>query len=200
MNERYYGILASIDWNSKKWKDLPTQEDLEHSHYGYVIEHGFTHTSLNFGHEIYPTDKNGYYHGLFPQFWSRMPDAEKSKYVEILYAKAQNWRDKQNYIVGFYAFPIFKKYKIPSPLSSFPRDIEVNVSAFPKNIHLLENIINLSSKPNLKKFLPEGKKLGQQGFNYLNKENVLNILDAMTQLNPNDHKLSGVKLRLIKSI
>jgi hypothetical protein len=200
MVERNYGILASIDWNSYKWQDLPTPEDLEESNYGYVIEKGLTNTSLNFGHKKYPQDKEGYYYGLLPQLWSKMPDKERSRYVEVVFMKSQNWKDKQNYIVGFYAFPIFQKCEIPSPISSFKKNFEVNVKALPENIHLLENYINLSSNPDLKKFLPIGKELGKQGYNYLTKANVFNILDAMTSLNPNDTKLRKIKFKLLTSI
>ena len=200
MIERNFGILASIDWNSNKWHDKPTSEDLDKSNYGYVIEHGLTFTSLNFGQEIYPADSKGYYFGLLPQLWSRMPDQEKSRYVDVVFMKSQRWNDKQNYIVGLYAFPIFCKCKIPSPISSFPYDFEVNVKALPKDIHLLENYINLTSHPDLKMFLPTGKELGKQGYNYLTKANVFKILDAMTNLNPNDFKLKAIKLRLLTSI
>ena len=200
MIERNYGILTSIDWNSNNWRDIPTKEDLENANYSYVQEHGYSHTCLNFGHEDYPTDEDGYYYGLLPQMWSRTPDNRRSLYIEVVYIKSQNWKDDQNYIIGLYAFPILDKYKRPSPTSSFPRDFELNVKARPKDIHLLENYINLTSNPDLNKYLPEGKELGKQGYNYLTKANVYSILDTMTQLNPDDKKLSGIKYRLITSI
>lgn len=200
MVERNYGILASIDWNSNQWKALPNQDDLKASNFGYVIEHGLTFTSLNFAHEIYPADEKGYYYGLLPQLWSRTPDKEKARYVEVVFVKSQNWKDKQNYIVGLYAFPIFQNCRRPSPLPSFPEQFELNVKAKPKDIHLLENYIDLTLNPDLKRFLPAGKELGKQGYNYLTKANVYNILDAITTLNPNDKKFSNIKLRLIQSI
>lgn len=200
MATKNFGILASVDWNSNKWKDLPTKSDLSNSNFGYVIENGITFTSLNFAHDVYPVDKNGFYWGLLPQLWSRMPDKEKSRYVEIVFIKSQNWLDKQNYIVGFYAFPNFQKNKISSPLNSFVADFELNIKALPRDIHLVDNYINLSSHPDLKKFLPKNKELGKQGYNYLTRENVFKILDTLTSLNPTDKKLSGIKLRLITSI
>ncbi len=200
MAVKNFGILASIDWNSNKWKEQSTEDDLTHSNFGYVVDHGFTHTSLNFAHEKYPVDEKGYYFGLLPQLWSKMPDKEKARYVEIVFIKAQDWKDKQNYIVGFYAFPIFGKCKRPSPLPSITIDFELNVKALPKDIHLLENYFNITSHPEIQKFLPKGKELGKQGYNYLTKENVFKILDNMTALNPKDKKLSGIKFRLITSI
>ena len=58
-----YGILASISWNSLKWSGPPTQEDLTNSKYEWVRENKFMHESLNFGHEIYPAEEDGYYLG-----------------------------------------------------------------------------------------------------------------------------------------
>ncbi|TSA32799.1 MAG: hypothetical protein D4R64_15270 [Porphyromonadaceae bacterium] len=201
MIERNYGILTSIDWNSFQWQAESSPADISHSNYGYVIENGITFTFLNFGHEIYPTDEKGYYRGLVPQLWSREPDKDKVRYVEIVFMKSQNWQDKQNYIVGFYAFPIFGKCNMPSPVPSFPREFELNVKAFPNDIHLLENYINLTAHPELQSaILPKGKLLGKQGYNYLTKENVFKILDIMTTLNPTDVRLKGIKYRVIQSI
>lgn len=200
MIEKNFGILASVDWNSNNWQAAPTSEDLASSNFGYVVENGITFTSLNFAHDIYPPDSKGFYYGLLPQLWSRMPDKVKSRYVEVVFIKSQNWLDKVNYIVGFYAFPQFEKCKKPSPLTDFTNDFELNIKAFPQDIHLLKNKINLNTHPDLKKFLPKDKELGKQGYNYLTNNNVFKILDALTALNPDDKKLSSIKLRLIQSI
>jgi hypothetical protein len=200
MADKNFGILASVDWNSNNWQGIPTDADLVHSNFGYVVENGLTYTSLNFAHEIYPPDLNGFYFGLLPQLWSRMPDKEKSRFVEIVFIKSQNWVDKVNYIVGFYAFPQFEKCKKPSPLPDFTHDFDLNVKALPSNIHLIRNKIDLNTHPDLKKFLPKNKELGKQGYNYLTKENVYKILDSLSELNPDDTKLSNIKRKLIQSI
>ena len=200
MAVRNFGILASIDWNSNDWKEQPTEDDLNHSNFGFVVDHGITHTSLNFAHEKYPADDKGYYFGLLPQLWSKMPEKEKARYIEIVFIKAQDWGDKENYIIGFYAFPIFGKSKRPSPIPSITMDFELNVKALPKDIHLLDNHINLTTSQDLQKFLPKGKEPGKQSYNYLTKENVFKILDKMTELNPKDKKLSGIKYRIITTI
>ena len=200
MAVKNFGILTSIDWNSNDWKEQATEEDLNHSNLGAVIDNGFSHSSLNFAHEKYPANDKGYYFGQLPQMWAKMPDKEKARHVEVVFIKAQDWSDEQNYIVGFYAFPIFEKSKQPSPIPSIEMDFELNVKALPKDIHLLDNYINLSSSQDLQKFLPKGKGLGKQGYNYLSKENVFKILDKMTESNPEDKKLSGVKYHLITSI
>jgi hypothetical protein len=200
MIEKNFGILASVDWNSNNWQAAPTSEDLASSNFGYVVENGITFTSLNFAHDIYPADSHGYHYGLLPQLWSRMPDKDKSRFVEVVFIKSQNWVDKVNYIVGFYAFPLFEKCKRTSPLLDFTNDFELNIKAYPKDILLIKNKINLNTHPDLKKFLPKDKELGKRGYNYLTRENIFKILDALTALNPDDKKLSNIKLRLIQSI
>lgn len=200
MVQKNFGILAAVDWNSNQWNGLSTQEDLDASNFGYVKEYGITYTCLNFGHEQHPLDVKGYYHGLLPQLWKKMPDKIKVRYVEVVFIKSHNYRDKNNYVVGLYAFPKFRKGKVKSPLPEFTLDFEVNVCSLPKDIHLVKNPINLKSHPDLKKFLPKDKELGKQGYNYLTRANVEKILDAMTTLNPADLKLNGIKYRLITSI
>lgn len=195
METRNIGILTSVDWNSNGWKGSPTQEDISNSNFSYVSENDKTHTYLNFGYNDFPTDGNGYFYGLLPQLWSRTP---QSKYLEVIFVKSQNWSDKKNYIIGLYFSPILERRILPSEISGMsPR--EVNIKAYPKDIHHLQNYIHITPQ-NESKFLPKGKELGKQGFNYLTKENVLKILDAMTELNPNDKKLSSIKFRLIQSL
>jgi len=199
MEEMNFGILTSIDWNSRNWHDVLTKEDLEHTTYGYVKKNGYSNTAINFGHELFPVDAKGYYHGLLPQLWSRMPDRKKVKSVVIVFMRSYNYRDSQQYIVGFYAYPKFQKSIIPSPLKSFTKNFEMNVKAYPKDILLLENFVRID-RENILAFLPDGKELGKQGFNYLTASNVYNILVEMTTLNPNDSRLSSLKFRLIKSM
>ena len=131
MESKNYGILTSLDWNSNLWQKEPTQDDIEKSNFGYVEEHGITFTCINFGHEIYPTDTDGLYSAVMPQFWSKTLDKEKSKYVSIVFCKSYNWHDKQNYIIGFYAFPVFIKGEKISPLEKFKFPIEYNIKSLP---------------------------------------------------------------------
>ncbi|MFN9113502.1 MAG: hypothetical protein ACK5XN_25805 [Bacteroidota bacterium] len=200
MKSTFYGILASIDWNSNRWKELPTEEDLDHSNFKYVVENGITFTAINFGHEIFPADAEGNYWGLIPQMAKTMPDVNKSRYVEVVFLKSNNWRDKQNYIVGIYAFPTFEKSFQPFPFKKLSTEFFANIKAQPKNIHLLASPLKLLSKKDLVGFLPPGKQLGKQGFNYLTEENVRNILDAITQQNPSDKKFESIKKQLVKHL
>ena len=199
MAVKNFGILTSIDWNSNDWKEQATKDDLNHSILGNDIDNDFSHSSLNFAHEIHPANEKGYYFGLLPQMWAKMPDKEKARFVHVVFIKAQDWSDEQNYIVGFYAFPVFEKSKQPSHIPEITTDFELNIKALPKDIHLLDKYVNLSS-PDLQKVLPKGKGLGKQGYNFLTKENVFKILDKMTESNPTDKKLSGIKYRLITTI
>ncbi len=197
MIQKNYGILASIDWNSNKWQALPKQEDIDNSTFEVIKENGATFTALNFGYDIFPNDKNGYYQGLIPHFWSKMPDKDHTRHVEIVFIKSYDWETQQSYLVGFYAFPTFQSSKKSSPLLEVEQDFEVNLKALPKDILLLENYINLTNAPEMKKFLPTSKTLGKVGYNYLTKENVFKILDAMTALNPSDVKLKKIKFKLM---
>lgn len=195
--EENYGILASIDWNSNKWQDNPTPEDLRQSKFGNVIKTGETFTSLNFAHKKFPAI-DGYYPALLPQLWKKTPDKEKSKNVIIIFIKSSDWHDKQNYLIGFYAFPIFKKESINSPLNATLMDI--NIRSQVKDICLLNSFINLSKHTDLNKFLPVGKDLGKRGYNYLTKDNVLKIMDTIRKVNQNIPELEGVMLRILKSL
>lgn len=195
MEDNNFGILTSIDWNSNFWKALPTKDDLQNSKFGYVEENSVTHTYLNFGHNEFACDVDGYFFGLLPQLWSKTP---QSKNIRVIFVKSQNWRDKKIYIVGLYLFPILERKLLPPEISGVTTR-EVNIKALVKDIHLVENFIELTST-NEKKFLPKGKELGKQGFNYLTRENVLNIFDEMTKLSPNDKKLSSIKFRLLKDL
>jgi len=79
--------------------------------------------------------------------------------------------------------------------------ISGNIRSKPEHICLFTNPIPISDAISAQnQFLPPGKKLGQQGFNYLFSDNVIKILDKATSLNPGDRKLSGLKLKMLKEI
>jgi 5-methylcytosine-specific restriction enzyme A len=195
MEDKNFGILTSIDWNSNSWKALPSTDDIKRSKFSYVEENNITHTYLNFGHNNYPCESDGYFYGLLPQLWSKTPH---SKNIQVIIIKSQNWRDKKTFIIGLYLFPLFERKVLAPHIPGAPAR-EVNIKALVENIHLLETFIELTDS-NERKFLPKGKGLGKQGFNYLTKENVLKILDEMTNQCPGDKRLNGIKFKLLKSI
>jgi predicted HNH restriction endonuclease len=186
-----YGILASIAWNSSNWAGEPSKEDLRTSKYVYVKENAHMHESLNFGHEILPIEDDGYYIGYTPML-RRQPSESKRRNIKIVFFFSSDYKNSnRKSIIGFYGnpeigdildrrakHPLYKKYS------------EGNIMALPENIIYFENpiIINneLTSKTNL---LPEGKKIGLQGFNYLNSDNVYNLIKLALSLNPDNDKL-----------
>ena len=195
-----YGILASLDWNSNNWQQPSTEEDLNHSNFGYAKEHQFSFASLNFGYEQYPADEKGFYLAQLPQLETKPLDYYKAKGIEVVFIKSRNWNDSQNYIVGLYAFPSFDKGSHPAPIDDVAFELEYNMKSLPKDICLLENFINLNTHPTLKTFVPKGKDIGKQSFAYLNKQNVLKLLDECSKANPQDARLSNIKFRLLKNL
>lgn len=198
--EAFYGILAAVDWNSNNWQGLSTAEDLEKANFNFVKEIDITYTSLNFGHLLFPADNAGYYRGFLPHLFSKSPDADKSRHVAIIFIKSKDWHDGNTYLVGFYAFPIFKKERVVSPIPEITHDFETNIKSLAKHIHLLEHRINLSSHEEAIKFLPNDKKPGKMGYNYMNRINVEKLLDVMTTHNPDDKKLSSIKLSILRAL
>ncbi len=186
-----FGILASISWNSNDWSNEPTPEDLKKSKYGYVKDNDYMHESLNFGHEIYPNEDNGSYIGYTPMF-NRSPALENSKNVKIVFFSSSDYRNKnRKTIVGFYGKPDFGK---PFPRTAehpkFEKYDNGNISAKPENIiYFNDPIVIDNEKVQQKGLLPSGKKISQQGFNYLNSDNVYNLISIALGLNSKNKKL-----------
>jgi predicted HNH restriction endonuclease len=186
-----FGILASISWNSNDWADEPTTEDLKASKYDYVKDNAHMHESLNFGHEIYPSEDDGFYIGYTPMF-NRPPASENSKNVRIVFFTSSDYRNKnRKTIVGFYGNPIFGEwFERTAEHPKFDKYNNGNILALPKDIIYFNNPIVIDNeKVREHKLLPFGKKISQQGFNYLNSENVYNIISIALGLNPKNKKL-----------
>lgn len=196
MNTENIGILASMSWNSNKWQKRATEEDIVNSKYDYVKQHGWMHEDLNFAIDDYPHESDGTFIAYTPMF-NKFPSAEKSKHVEIVFFRSLNYHNKQNYIVGFYAFPEIDKFPRTASHQHYKQYDYGNVKSRIEDIVFLENPVLISDEIASKsKYLPEGKKLGQQGFNYMNYENVMNILKLATHLNPDDSKLINIVQKL----
>lgn len=186
-----FGILASISWNSNDWADEPTTEDLKASKYDYVKDNAHMHESLNFGHEIYPSEVDGLYIGYTPMF-NRPPALKNSKNVRIVFFTSSDYRNKnRKKIVGFYGNPIFGEwFERTAEHPKFEKYNNGNILAQPKDIIYFNNPIVIDNeKVREHKLLPIGKKISQQGFNYLNSENVYNIISIALGLNPKNKKL-----------
>ncbi len=199
--EKKFGMIVALDWNSNEWRDIATELDVENASFDYVKETKFSFTCVNFGHEKFKTNENGLYRGLIPHLWDSKPNQEESRNVKIVFMKSRNYNDKKTYIVGFYAFPVFlSTQETESPISNYNGKFMYNLEAKPIDIHYLDNKINLSDDKDANKYIPSNKNYGKMGYNYITKQNVEKILDRLTILNPNDKKLSRIKLSVLKSM
>jgi hypothetical protein len=206
----YVGALMSQEWNSNRWNGYPADGDIRNANHDYVQEENFTHTYLNFGHENYPKDKEGYYWGLLPPLWNRVMAMHNVPKMRIIFLRARNHEKMASFIVGFYSFPTIhnkvKKLEKANPLNpkeGFPKVIKVNIKAKPEDIHIVANYLKIDNEIATKencRLVPENKLLSNQGFNYLTAENVRNILQSLVKLNANDTKLSEIQDRLLKEL
>lgn len=186
-----YGILTSISWNSNNWANHPSDEDLKASKYDYVKDNAHMQESLNFGHDNYPVEEDGYYIGYTPMF-NRPPDSYNSRNVQVVFFTSSDYKNSnRKKIIGLYGFPIFgelftriAKHKLYKIYDSG------NIKAFPDDIIYFQNPIVINNElVHTNNLLPEGKKISQQGFNYLHSTNVYNLINLAQSLNPNNSKL-----------
>ncbi|GAB3533098.1 hypothetical protein GCM10027443_17910 [Pontibacter brevis] len=187
-----YGILASMSWNSNKWANDPTEQDLKASNYNFVKNEKHMHESLNFGHDIYPSEADGYYIGYTPML-NRLPAADKQKTVNILFLFSSDYKNgNRKSVVGLYGFPIFGEWFRQAQHPKYKEYDWGNIAANPDDIIYFDNHLvidnDLVQHHNL---LPEDRKISQQGFNYLSSDNVQNLLLLASKLNPDNRKLNS---------
>lgn len=194
-----YGILTSISWNSNNWADDPSEKDLKTSKYKYVMDNAKMFESLNFGNEKYPVENDGYYIGYTPMF-NKPPRKKRSETVEFVFFISSNNHEStdKKRIVGFYRKPKFGEWffrnEIPKLNGMYDRG---NIKALPENIVYFEKPIIINNKEDQKeKFLPKGKEISRQRFNYLNSENVGNILKEALSSNGKNEKLKTIAIEL----
>lgn len=193
-----YGILASISWNSRSWADNPTLDDLKSSKYDFVKYNAHMHESLNFGHNKFPAEDDGFFIGYTPMF-NRPPSVEKSKNVSIVFFISSDYKNSnRKTIIGFYGSPVFGgTYKRTKRHPSYKIYNSGNIKAHFEDIVYFDNPIVINNEfAQEKKLLPIGKKISQQGFNYLNSDNVYNIISLALKLNPTSKKLKSLVKRL----
>ncbi len=178
-----FGILASISWNSNRWQGLSTEEDLDNTTFGWVKKNRKSFDDLNFGNEVYPCEEDGTYIGHSPQL--KKVSKTQSSYVEIVFFKSHNYKDKKNYIIGFYAFPEIGKFIRTPKHKDFDIYPDGNIKAKKEDITLFQTPVNISkSSANLTGILPYGKEIGARNFNYLTYDNVIKILNLAATQNP----------------
>jgi len=179
INENF-GILVTINWNSHNWSAPASNDDLKRSNFSYVKENYYTHEDLNFGHEKYPLEDNGRYIAYVPQFEDKEPAKAKANEIKLMLFKSQNPLTKEHFLIGMYGFPSIGLQYREAHHEMFKRYDYGFVSSLKENISLFKNPLLIIEETWIrKKYLPLGKKLGQQGWNYLSNENVLRILDKV---------------------
>lgn len=123
-------IAASISWNSKKWKDLPTQEDINKSNFGHVKKHGEMFESHNF----YMTDnEDGYIYGYIPA-------NPKIKKIKICVFTSLHHKEKRH-IVGFYFDTEFGNFQRNHSTNIYHANLKVKK----ENVILLDNYIEINN-------------------------------------------------------
>lgn len=197
-----YGILTAISWNSKSWKAEPTEKDLKYSQFGYVKENHSMWESLNFAHDILPAEKDGSFIAYSPMF-NRLPSVENSKRLKVIFFRSLNYMLKRSYVVGLYYQP--KLYNFFERHAKHPLFVENysqgNIKAAVSNILLFEHFLEISDELDaLHNYIPRENSLSIRGFNYLHSDNVLNILNKVNLLNPNDNKLKRIYTNILSDL
>ena len=193
MENNNCGILTAISWNSNNWAAPATIEDRSHSNFELIKENYQMYEDLNFAHEVLPCEDDGKFIAYTPMF-SNLPGDEQSKYVDIVFFRSLNYHSKKNCMVGFYAFPCIGRSERNAKHKLYEKYDWGNLAARTEHITLFTSPIEISNEIVLKNnYVPKGKKLGQQGFNYLTSQNVINILDKATILNPTNNKIKKIK-------
>lgn len=192
-----FGILTSISWNSNEWKDDPTETDLKKSNYNFVKENAHAHEALNFGHEIYPAEEDGTYIAYTPIF-NRLPSSENSQNVHIVFFISTDYKnDNKKMIVGCYGYPSIDRFYREASHEKFKEYDFGNVCSSVEDIIYFDNYIEINNDIAQKLgLLPKGKKISQQGFNYLNSDNVFKILSFAVQANSRNKSFK----KLIKNL
>lgn len=165
-------LIANITWNSKDWKEV--SEDA--SGHAWVGGANIPHESWNFDLDNVRNPDNKVYG--FAKF-THPPKLEGNNNLIVFYS--------QNKIVGFYG-----KAEILKETVTFNEQETYNLIGEKELVVVLENKIEDLKQ---KGFLEDKERVGQVGYNYLEKvETVLKIIDEAIVLNPNQlDKLQKIK-------
>lgn len=189
-----YGILTSITWSSARWTKPLTKEDLRKSKYDFVRDNGEAADHLNFGHELYPAETDGTYIGYSPML-NRNPQAQDLGAVFFLSSDYQH--DNRKCIVGVYGFPEIGEVVRRAKHPLFKQFNFGNVRASVEDIVYFDKPVVIDAVTVVREnLLPTGKKISQQGFNYLTHENVINILRLAERSNPRNARIRGLLEKL----
>jgi len=157
--QQTHGILLRLDWNSNNWMRKPNEDDIASINFKYVKDNNETFTYFNLNKDQLLHD--GYKYALAPQLITKTPLRD----VKVCFFISTN--ENKDYVVGFVLNPDFESRRC---FVGFPKDILFNMRSEPNNFFPLEpkaiNVIN---------FLPKDKGRGTQGFNYLTKNNCIDL-------------------------
>jgi len=188
------GIIVRIDWNENKW-EMPSSNLEFAKKFGFVKENNISYTAFNFAQEIYLPEPNGLWYGLIPAFASKTPDARKTKNLKIVFI-ISNF-EKQDFIVGIYAFPKIGNTNRKKLIPKFEEYDWVNIGAYPNETLRLENYVSLN---NLDKKRSIGdQEISTMGWNYINDSQVGYIFDSIQKTNNNKTKIQKIKLSYLRS-
>lgn len=192
------GVMASITWNSNRWMDKPTHEDLTSSKYDHVRDYQEAHESLNFAHQKLPSEKGGWFIGYSPILKDRLPS--KKHQIKVLFLiSTDHAGDKRRYVVGIYGFPQFAPWfdrtQRLHPL--YRRYDGGTFRSKVEDIILLDHYLPIDNvSVQALGLLPAGKKISQQGWNYLNSNNVENLLQYALSKNPHHTGLKSLMQKM----
>ena len=190
------GILVNIDWNSNHWQAPPMQNDLDNVNFGFVQQNQFSYTALNFGHLIYPPDNNGMFWANIPKFTNHYPRRAINDNFKICFIRSKNWNDGSHNLIGFYFEPIiFPQIQFRQANHTIYNIYnEVHMCSQTENIVRFEDYLPLNGIEN--NLYLENGELSRQGMNYMNRENVIFLLNAALNINLNQIGL-GIKITQI---
>lgn len=184
-----HSILVRIDWNDNKW-EKPSSDLSLANNFGFVKENNISYTSFNFAQDIYQVEPDGNWYGLVPAFGSKTPDMDKIRNLKFVIL-ISNF-EKQDYIVGLYAYPIIGNKKRIIKIPNYEEYDWINIGTTPFNIIRLEKYVDISSL-NQKRAIGE-QEISTMGWNYLNESQTGYILDSMQNTNSENKKLKKIRL------
>ena len=168
-------IIANITWNSNDWKETSSDD----SGHRWVQEGGVPHESWNFDFDNKRNTKDNILG--YAKFTNQPKNYPDKKYLVIFRSR--------NFIIGFYGNTTISDYTDISKNESYNMIGDKSLSL------LLENKIDYSSK----ELLFGKKRIGQNGFNKITKENALVILNRAKAMNPTENKIDRIKNWLLQN-
>ena len=124
----------------------------------------------------------------------RLPDVEKAKNVCVVFLLSSDYQHQnRKCIVGLYGFPDLGWFERTAEHPIYKKYDAGNVRSRVDDIIYFQNPVVIDNEGVVReKLLPTGKLISQMGFNYLDSDNVFNILLLAARLNPNNAKLSNL--------